>query len=511
MIAPQTFFSTAYQKFTRLYHTTVVEEEEETHVPEKVIRCVWNDKMFNTENLRTTGGQALEVVFPGYWNFGSGPDFKSAAIKVDGQLLEGDVELHVYGIDWKAHGHSKNNDYDNVVLHVFLWKGRGKTDPRQDNLSRPHIHELELKSYLRKGVLKLNEELDFDSYPLLNQFNYGLCHRPLSRLSGEKFLTLLNNAGDARIQTKMDRFHDRIITKGYEQTFYEGVAEAMGYPSNKTPFRTLAESVTLEELRRIVPAEAEEGERIQIFQALMFGISGLIDFSAAQSNAPDDDTRKYFAALQAIWEQHRAEFDDREMNPKDWKFGRMRPANFPYRRISALAHLISRHWQEGLFNDCLKTLTSLANNEGTDREQAASVRACYQFFCLDARDYWALHYTPNGKQLKQNQSLIGKDRSREIVINILIPTGLIYARASKSTSLEGALARLYETRKPPADNKWIRFMKRYLLGNLDPMLKSLTSDRQTQGLMQVYQDFCTKNENNCLRCRFPQVVERYFS
>ncbi len=54
-------------------------------------------------------------------------------------------------------------------------------------------------------------------------------------------------------------------------------------------------------------------------------------------------------------------------------------------------------------------------------------------------------------------------------------------------------------------------MKHYILGNKDRMWKLLKSDQQTQGLMQVYQDYCTKNENNCLRCQFPKVVDQYFS
>ncbi|NIQ00407.1 MAG: hypothetical protein GWM98_08210 [Nitrospinaceae bacterium] len=54
-------------------------------------------------------------------------------------------------------------------------------------------------------------------------------------------------------------------------------------------------------------------------------------------------------------------------------------------------------------------------------------------------------------------------------------------------------------------------MKHYIFGNDPDMLKVLHSDKQTQGLIQVYQDFCTQNENNCLRCPFPDIVRRYFS
>ncbi|NIQ00405.1 MAG: DUF2851 family protein, partial [Nitrospinaceae bacterium] len=98
---------------------------------------------------------------------------------------------------------------------------------------------------LKKGILELNDELDFDNYPVLHSFNYGRCHQPLARLSSKKLETLLNAAGDARVFKKMERYHDRILLNGYEQTLYEGVAEALGYPANKQPFQTLAESLPL--------------------------------------------------------------------------------------------------------------------------------------------------------------------------------------------------------------------------------------------------------------------------
>lgn len=508
-------FSDLYLKFTQLYTRTHVEEEPEERVPEKVIRCVWNDQLITTEELKTTDGRPLEIIFPGYWNFGSGPDFKSAAIRIDGKLLEGDIELHVYGCDWKAHGHSDNNEYDNVILHVFLWKGRGRK-PLVDsqtgeakNLSRPHIYELELKNFLKQGILQLNEQLDFDSYPLLNQFNTGLCHKPLARLTQEKFAALLKSAGDARVQTKMDRFHDRIITKGYEQTFYEGVAEAMGYPSNKQPFRTLAENVPLEEIKQLIPTKFSYKDKIRIIQALLFGVSGLIDF-ADLSQCSSAKDRAYFLDLQKTWKKHQKKFSGRIIDRKEWKFGKMRPANFPYRRIAALSHLMVRHWESGLFTDTLECLKSTLPTALEKGYTGATRNKVMHFFCLEADDYWAWHYTPNGKKLSKKQQLIGVDRSREITINIVLPVGLIYARASKSPPLEKALGLLFQTKTRVADNQWIRFMSHYILGDKERLLKELDSDRKTQGLMQVYQDYCTRNQNNCLRCQFPSVVEQYF-
>ena len=123
MTAMQTLFTDSYSKFTswisQVRVDVVNEEESRIRVPEKTIRCIWNDQLFKTKQLQTTDDDELEIIFPGYWNFGPGPDFKSAAIKVNGKTLEGDVEIHVYSSDWKAHNHTGNPEYDKVILHVF--------------------------------------------------------------------------------------------------------------------------------------------------------------------------------------------------------------------------------------------------------------------------------------------------------------------------------------------------------------------------------------------------------
>ena len=238
-------FTSIYLKFTQIYSRLEVQEDEpDARIPEKTIRCIWNDQLLKTKQLQSADGGKLEIIFPGYWNFGSGPDFTKAVIRVDGRTYEGDVELHVYSTDWQTHQHSRNPAYDNVILHVFMWKKRGagqqmatqKASVGHSNLQiGAHIFELELKSFLQKPILELDEQLDFNNYPIINKFNHGRCHEPLAKLPKSKLTYLLNAAGDARINTKMNRFHDRVIIHGYEQTFYEGVAEALGYPNNTAP------------------------------------------------------------------------------------------------------------------------------------------------------------------------------------------------------------------------------------------------------------------------------------
>ncbi len=343
---------------------------------------------------------------------------------------------------------------------------------------------------------------------MLNQFNYGACHEPLSQLSKEKLADLLNAAGEARVYTKMDRFHDRIILNGYEQTLYEGVAEALGYPSNKQPFQILAETVTLARINDLLPKKLRIQERVMHVQAMLFGAAGLIDFSKTFVGQSD---RSYFKRIQSLWHKYKEWFPPSLLGIKDWKFGGIRPANYPYRRIAGLAHLLVRSQPEGMFAVFNREFKSVVAKSGDKGYTAKVSGRIHDFFCVEARDYWSEHYTPGGKKLAQPQKLIGSSRSREIAVNILLPIALIYARAARSVEMEAALNRLYRTGKGRSDNKMLRFMKHYILGNRKELVEILESDKQIQGLMQVYQDFCTQSENNCLRCQFPDVIHRYFS
>ncbi|MGV7221061.1 MAG: DUF2851 family protein [Nitrospinales bacterium] len=344
---------------------------------------------------------------------------------------------------------------------------------------------------------------------MLNKFNYGLCHKPLANLSKSKLENLLNAAGDARIHTKMDRYHDKIITGGYEQTFYEGLAGALGYPSNKKPFQELAEILPLSTIQEVI-SDVPDGEKSLIVQAMLFGCAGLIEPKSIKLKSLLPEDRPYFDNIQTLWERYKSNIPKSPLSEKQWNFGGMRPANFPYRRIAGLSNLILRHNSQGIFTEFLKFLKSGILISG-DKGYNQPTKKTFDFFCVEGKGYWNRHYTPGGKELKNSQQLIGSDRSREITVNICIPLGIIYARASRSVPLETALGLLFKAEKKPTDNKLLRFMKHYLLGNKKNMVNLLNNDKKTQGMMQVYQDFCTKNENNCLRCQFPGVVEKYFS
>ena len=273
-----------------------------------------------------------------------------------------------------------------------MWQGRGKVH-RPQGKQKDLPFQFEIKDYLTKGILDLNDELDFESYPVLNHCNFGLCHQPLAELSQEKLTQLLNAAGEARVFTKMERFHDSIIIEGYEQTFYRGVAEAMGYPENKQTFQALADTLPLTELKSLVPEKIRKAERVLHTQALLFGFSGLMN----------NENKAGFRKPLPIWKACRDRVPRSPLTKKDWCFRAIRPANYPYRRLAGLAHLIGRHEKTGMFADFMGSYQKILTSSGGKIPDKKTLNSFNDFFCVATDDYWANHYTPDGKTLPQHQ------------------------------------------------------------------------------------------------------------
>lgn len=75
--------------------------------------------------LRLESGAPVRIVFPGVPAGGRGPDFQGAILEVDGDLIRGDVELHLLASGWFAHGHHRDPAYRSVVLHAVAVNDSG--------------------------------------------------------------------------------------------------------------------------------------------------------------------------------------------------------------------------------------------------------------------------------------------------------------------------------------------------------------------------------------------------
>src|SRR5438132_3809751 len=74
-------------------------------------------------NFVTTAGDKIDIVQFGTWNREAGPDFRDAAIRVNGsEPLRGCIEIDLVDRNWDLHGHATNPAFEETVLHVFIDK-----------------------------------------------------------------------------------------------------------------------------------------------------------------------------------------------------------------------------------------------------------------------------------------------------------------------------------------------------------------------------------------------------
>ena len=178
-----------------------------------------------------------------------------------------------------------------------------------------------------------------------------------------------------------------------------------------------------------------------------------------------------------ILESFKNSLPDSPLTKKDWFFRAIRRTNYSYRRIAGLAYLVPLQEKKVLFSNFIQAISTLKSKNASRKEVDKLL-----FFCVDATDYWSPHYTPE-KTLAGPQ-LIGAARSREIIINIGLPNGLIFARARKLGNLEERLNYIFQISKGASDNKLTLFMKNYIYGYEKKMLQILTTEKQMQVLIR---------------------------
>jgi hypothetical protein len=119
---------------------------------ESLLQWIWQELQFNCSDLRTTSGESIEIRDNGTLNHGAGPDFLGAHLFIDGLEWHGSVEIHKTAKEWFRHGHHRDKNFNNVVLHVV---GNDKGLCTVETLSRSKPFTLCLRPYLQRGLNEL--------------------------------------------------------------------------------------------------------------------------------------------------------------------------------------------------------------------------------------------------------------------------------------------------------------------------------------------------------------------
>ena len=413
---------------------------------EAFLQYVWRHRLLEGP-LETVGGLPVVVERPGELNRDAGPDFFDARVMIGDIRWAGNVEVHVKASDWKAHRHSEDKAYNNVILHVVY---RYDTDVVLEN--GKVVPTVEIAGAIPERVMANYEKLmqpetgdEIGCAPWLPTIPSFLMQISQERLVVER---LERKSGDVQ----------RILEEtrgGWEEACYWLVAHYFGGKANAFPFELLAKRTPLQVLAKM----RDDAFRVE---ALLYGQAGLLEGEFAD---------EYPKAMQREYDYQRQSYRLTPIEGHLWKFFRLRPVSFATLRISQFAQLIVR--SHSLFSVLLET------------REVATLR---ELFEVQASDYWQTHYTFD-RETKQHGTTLGKSVIDTILINAWVPLLFQYGvQHGEEERKEQALALLQQL--PPENNRIVRLWRQ--LG--------VTADNaaETQALIQRYNEYCAAKR--CLDC-----------
>lgn len=144
---------------------------------EQILHWVWNEQLFNADQLYTECGKRIRILNQGVLNNSDGPDFKQAKILIGNLEWNGSVEFHITSKGWYQHGHHKDKNYDNVILHVVTEYQPCSVNTQSNHAPftlnlLPHLHtdlELFLTNIRKSSHLPCATNLNFISEDVFNQ------------------------------------------------------------------------------------------------------------------------------------------------------------------------------------------------------------------------------------------------------------------------------------------------------------------------------------------------------
>lgn len=444
--------------------------------PEIEIQARWFAGEFGRE-FTSPDGETIEVVQFGHWNRGAGPDFTEVAVRIEGEVQTGSIEVDLEAPSWESHGHGANPAFDEVVLHVFLGQPASAAEfPRFHTRNSRHRRIVQLAldpSRIPGGGRPWGQ---------VPEARMGRCATPLAEMAGADLESLLVAAAQYRLHRKARRFSAIAEAHTENQALFQTSAEALGYRHNSVAMAILTQRLPLTLLRRQSPAERE---------ALLFGVAGFLDHEHYQ-NAPDSEAREYLKALWDHWWKARHEHEpDAEFRRLSWKLSGSRPTNHPQRRVAALATLVDQ-WT---------TFRQLVSGE-SETEWTGPLQ---EFLGGLTHPYWSHHYTLRAKPSERPLALIGKDRIRDLLGNVLFPTVLIR---------RPALWDAYRKLPGSVINEKLRRACLRLFGDDQGDLTESGHEWsrlywQQQALLQIYTDFCLVDASECEGCPFPEQLNQW--
>ncbi|MBT8038570.1 MAG: DUF2851 family protein [Verrucomicrobiae bacterium] len=408
----------------------------------------------------TVDGRSVRVVQFGHWNHAAGPDFLHTSVVVDGELLAGPLELDHTASDWEAHGHSVNEAFNEVVLHVVFTEGDRAYFTR--TAEHREVPRVVVPEDLCREALNMPRVDVAAAHP-------GRCFFPLADMPERDIRALMLESATHRARTKARRRARTVDVLGEDEWLWQAVAETLGYRPNKLAMTLLAQRLPIGDL--IKKADSVE--------AMMFGAAGFLSAEIYEQAA--GESRDYLRGLWEAWWRVRSDHEPAPERKIPWKLSGIRPVNHPQRRLAGLAQIAGR-W---------KAFSKACQSVGGVVEWVEQLED----------DYWSHHYTLKSRRSDRRLALMGVDRVRDFQINHLLPVKLA---AGDRSAWE-----FYQKAPAPALSEKVDKASVRLFGNTRDRKKYLRKAWQHQALLQIYQDFCLRDVSDCAECPFPEQLAQW--
>jgi hypothetical protein len=414
---------------------------------ESLLHYIWQFQYFGRENLQTTAGENIIVFHPGFRNTHAGPDFSNARVRIGDLEWIGSVEIHINSSGWKHHKHDLDPAYENVVLHV-VWKDDLSVTRKDSSL----LPTLELQGRVEETLLLRYNKI------FLNPETIP-CAASIAQVNALTTLSMLEKTLTSRLETKSQNIGKtlELNNSDWEETCYQMLCRNFGFKVNSEAFLNLARAVPYKVIMK-------HADKLVQIEALLFGQAGLLDEPAA------DD---YFVLLKREYNLLSQKFNlrERKMQKSQWKFLRLRPANFPTIRIAQLAALLFR--QRNIFSKFI---------EATSYKELVTILATVQ------SEFWLHHYLFE-KYIEEEIPPLGKMSIENLIVNTVVPIVVAYGKSKDEQELVDRAVRILQevnSEENTIIKKWNS------LG-----IRSKTAF-DSQALLELHNNFCLRRR--CLDC-----------
>jgi hypothetical protein len=269
---------------------------------------------------------------------------------------------------------------------------------------------------------------------------------------------MLDRALMQRLETKAQIILENWHRNGndWEETCYQHLCKNFGFKVNAEPFLQLAQSLPYKFVLKHVD------KQLQV-ESLLFGMAGFLG---------DNQADPYHQLLKREFDllQQKYKLSERKLKSVQWRFLRLRPANFPTVRLAQFAALL--HMQKNIFSKIVSSY---------------NFREVKEIFKVRQSAYWQGHYQ-FGKTSTEVAAL-GEVSIENILVNTVVPILAAYSLAKDDPLLMDRAVSILQHLKAEANvitRQWVG------IG-----IKCKTAF-DSQALIELNNNFCLRRR--CLEC-----------